>query len=287
MEGIMKKLLFISAFLFCLLPAWVGAETYLDGVETEVGPAIVNPTITGGTITGITDLAIADGGTGQSTAVAAFGALKQDATTSATGVVELATDAETVTGTATDKAITPATLKAKMSAPGAIGDTTPATTVTSPIVYGSAASGGDLTLEGSSHATNGDVLIQPTDGFTAVGPVTPTTTFAIGGGQTVKKTNVSDAVYGTSALTSDYIVAWSSLTAARVAVISTEDVESGTATQPRVIVLKDESGNAGTYNITITLENGGTIDGAASFVINQPYMSVPIYLNGTNGFVAF
>jgi len=222
----MKKLLFISAFLFCLLPAWVGAETYLDGVETEAGPAIVNPTITGGTITGITDLAIADGGTGQSTAAAAFGALKQDATTSATGVIELSTDEEAVVGTATD-------------------------------------------------------------GFTAVGPVTPTTTFAIGGGQTVKKTNVSDAAYGTSALTSDYIVAWSSLTAARAAVISTEDVESGTATQPRVIVLKDESGNARTYNITITLENGGTIDGAASFVINQPYMSVPIYLNGTNGFVAF
>ncbi len=39
-------------------------------------------------------LAIASGGTGQATAAAAFGALKQDATTSATGVVELATDAE-------------------------------------------------------------------------------------------------------------------------------------------------------------------------------------------------
>jgi hypothetical protein len=159
------------------------------------------------------------------------------------------------------------------------------TSATVPTIYGSAASGGDLTIEGSSHATNGDVLIQPTDGFTAVGPVTPKTTFAIGGGQTVKKTNVSDAAYETSALTSDYIVAWSSLTAARAAVISTEDVESGTATQPRVIILKDESGNAGTYNITITLENSGTIDGAASYVITQPYQSVTIYLNGSVGFI--
>jgi len=159
------------------------------------------------------------------------------------------------------------------------------TSATVPTLYGSSASGGDLTLEGSSHATNGDVLIQPTDGFTAVGPVTPTTTFAVGGGQSVKKTNVADAAYGTSALTTDYIVSWTSLTAARAAVISTEDVESGTATQPRVIVLKDESGNAGTYNVTITLENSGTIDGAASFVINQPYQSVTIYLNGSLGFV--
>jgi hypothetical protein len=159
------------------------------------------------------------------------------------------------------------------------------TSATVPTLYGSSASGGDLTIEGSSNATNGDVLIQPTDGFTAVGPVTPKTTFAIGGGQSVKKTNVANTDYDTSAITSDYIVAWTSLTAARAAVISTEDVESGTATQPRVIVLKDESGNAGTYNVTITLENGGTIDGAASATINQPYMSLTIYLNGSNGFI--
>src|SRR5687768_14209927 len=42
--------------------------------------------ITGGSVTGITDLAIADGGTGASTAAAAFANLKQAATTSATGV---------------------------------------------------------------------------------------------------------------------------------------------------------------------------------------------------------
>jgi len=58
-------------------------------------------TITGGTITGITDLAIADGGTGASTAATAFTALKQDATDTATGVVELATTAEGNTGTST------------------------------------------------------------------------------------------------------------------------------------------------------------------------------------------
>jgi hypothetical protein len=67
-----------------------------------------NVTITGGSITGITDLAIADGGTGASTAVNAFTNLKQDATDTSTGVVELATPAEVQTGTDTTRAVTSA-----------------------------------------------------------------------------------------------------------------------------------------------------------------------------------
>ena len=53
-----------------------------------------------------TDIAIAHGGTGASTASAAFDNLKQAATTSATGVVELATTTEASTGTDTSRAIT-------------------------------------------------------------------------------------------------------------------------------------------------------------------------------------
>jgi len=49
------------------------------------------------------------------------------ATTTKAGKVELATNAETVTGTDTARAITPANATAKMSAPGPIGDTTPST----------------------------------------------------------------------------------------------------------------------------------------------------------------
>ena len=104
------------------------------------------------------------------------------------------------------------------------------------------------------------------------------------GGQSVKKTNISDANYGTSALTSDYIIAWGSLSASRTATISTEDVQSGTTTQPRVMIFKDESGNADDYPISIVLENGSTIDGQAAYSINQAYGSVTIYLNGTSGF---
>mgnify|MGYP001593112362 CR=1 FL=1 len=57
-----------------------------------------------------------------------------DSSATAKGVVELATDAETVTGSDTARATTPANITAKMAAPGAIGGTTPAsgtfTTVT-------------------------------------------------------------------------------------------------------------------------------------------------------------
>ena len=46
------------------------------------------------------------------------------ASATAKGTVELATDAETVTGTDTARATTPANITAKMAAPGAIGGTT-------------------------------------------------------------------------------------------------------------------------------------------------------------------
>ena len=48
------------------------------------------------------------------------------ATTTVQGIVELATDAEAVTGTDTSRAMTPANVVAKLAAPGAIGGTTPA-----------------------------------------------------------------------------------------------------------------------------------------------------------------
>lgn len=61
-------------------------------------------------------LAIAYGGTGQNTAINAFNALKQAATETATGVVELATTAEAATATDTQRAVTPAGLAAFLAA---------------------------------------------------------------------------------------------------------------------------------------------------------------------------
>jgi hypothetical protein len=58
------------------------------------------------------DLPIADGGTGASTALAAFDNLKQTSTETYTGVVELATTSEASTGTDTARAVTAAGLTA-------------------------------------------------------------------------------------------------------------------------------------------------------------------------------
>lgn len=77
------------------------------GLGTISTQAANSVTVTGGSVTGITDLAVADGGTAASDAATAFANLKQAATTSATGVSELATTAETTTGTDTARTVTP------------------------------------------------------------------------------------------------------------------------------------------------------------------------------------
>ena len=75
--------------------------------QTITRNAIVLTTDVSGT------LPIANGGTGATSASAAFSALKQAATASATGVVELATAAEVQTGTDTSRVVTPDTLASR------------------------------------------------------------------------------------------------------------------------------------------------------------------------------
>lgn len=74
---------------------------------------------------GGTDVSIADGGTGASDAATAFSNIKQIATEGATGVLEKATTTEVVTGTDTDRAVTPAGVTARLATPGIIGGIVP------------------------------------------------------------------------------------------------------------------------------------------------------------------
>ena len=128
-------------------------------------------------------------------------------------------------------------------------------------------------------------VITIADDYVGIGIATPRTTFVINGGQAVKRTAAGAADYAPSILTTDYIIAMDNTAAARACTISTEDEDTGTAANPRVFIIKDESGGCAANNITITLESGGTIDGAANFVMNQPYQSLTLYVDGTNAWI--
>lgn len=99
------------------------------------------------------------------------------------------------------------------------------------------------------------------------------------------RTDGGAADYNPSVHTSDYGITVDNSAAARAVTISTEDVQSGSVDNPRYFQITDEQGAAGANNITITLENGGTISGAASAVINANYNSVTLYSTGTNAFI--
>ncbi len=91
-------------------------------------------------------------------------------------------------------------------------------------------------------------------------------------------TNVADAAY--SVATTDAIVKMGTLTAARIITIDTDNVEEG-----RIFEIKDASGNADQFPITIATEAAETIDGAASIEIREAFGSFIFYCDGTNFFV--
>lgn len=87
-----------------------------------------------------------------------------------TGIVELATDAETLTGTDTARATTPANIAAKLASPGTIGGTAPgAASFTNITVSG--------TVDGRDVAADGTKL----DGIEALADVTDTTNVTAAG----------------------------------------------------------------------------------------------------------
>lgn len=112
------------------------------------------------------------------------------ASTSAAGIVELATDAETVTGSATDRVTTPANITARLAAPGAIGGTTPGTgSFSSVTVTGLTASKPVFTDGSKGLSSSGTMPVaQGGTGLTALGTA----------GQVLRVNSGADALeYGT------------------------------------------------------------------------------------------
>ena len=100
--GVLEEVPLTAAGRALIDDASASAQRTTLGLGTIATQSASSVVITGGTVTGITDLAVADGGTGSSTATAAFTALKQAATETSTGVVEKANAAEVLAET-TDK----------------------------------------------------------------------------------------------------------------------------------------------------------------------------------------
>ncbi|WP_433460698.1 glycosyl hydrolase family 28-related protein [Micromonospora sp. CA-248212] len=85
----------------------------------------------------------------------------------------------------------------------------------------------------------------------------------------------------TTVTTADSVVAYTSLTAARVVTLPAQGPSLPAGQE---FTVKDETGLCdGTRTITVT-PTAGTIDGAASIVLNTAYARAAVYTNGTNWF---
>ena len=96
---------------------------------------------------------------------------------------------------------------------------------------------------------------------------------------------VGAADYNPSVLTTDYKIAVDNTAVARAVTISNEDIATGSTSISRDFIIKDQSMVCHLNNITISLESGGTIDGAATFVMNQSGQSILLYIDGTNAWI--
>jgi len=198
-----------------------------------------------------------------------------DASETQQGTVELATAAETTTGTSTSLAVHPAGLNTKLGTQTDHG-----------IIYGQGGAG--TNLASLAEATNGQIPI----GSTGNPPVLNTIT----AGNNITVTNGSGSI--TIAANGGGELAITSLddTDSPYTVLSTDeylscDVSGGTLTVDlpdapttgRVIRIKDSGRDAATNNISVTTVGGVvTIDGVTTFTMNTNYQSISVIFNGTS-----
>jgi hypothetical protein len=134
-------------------------------------------------------------------------------------------------------------------------------------------------LEINAETLGGHQLVLHGNGNVSIGGDVANLMLEVGGAVAFKRiaTAVSD---NTAAMGEAHIYAVTSTASARTITISTADIIAG-----RQFVIKDESGAAGTNNITIDTEGSEKIDGVDTVVISTNYGSVNIYSDGTNLFI--
>jgi hypothetical protein len=155
--------------------------------------------------------------------------------------------------------------------------TTPGYLNNSPSAKGQPFSNGDLMDVGFYNGSNGNTstILQatiPANSQTITLQALPLTAGLILG-----RTPIAVSY---SALPSDVIIAVTSTASAR-----TITLPAATASNSGVnYFIKDESGAAGTNNITVEVLGGGNIDGATTKVISSNYGFIQVYSNGIQWF---
>jgi hypothetical protein len=191
-------------------------------------------------------------------------------------------DVSSVTGT-----FSGAVSVASLSSAGAVSVTSGGVSITAgglTVSAGGAAITGNSTVTGT--LTSSGALTVSSGGAAITGNSTVTGTLAVSStlsaagmtntGYVVSK-YVTAGASPYSALATDYYISVS--TASAVATVRLPDAP----TTGRVFVIKDKSGNATTYNITVTTVGGAvTIDGSTSFTIDANYGSISVIFNGTS-----
>jgi len=143
-----------------------------------------------------------------------------------------------------------------------------------------ATAGNDYTIfaEGSSDLV-GIGTETPSHTLTVAGTLGVTGTALFGGGITHNRTAITAATY--TILVTDYYLGVDS-TSNQVALTLPAAATAGAG---KTYIMKDETGAASSNDITITGDGSETIDGAGTLTVNQPYVSIGLYTDGSNWFV--
>jgi len=107
------------------------------------------------------------------------------------------------------------------------------------------------------------------------------TIFAVNSGVVFKRRTITNS---DSIGASDYYIGVANSTAGGISVTLPD---ASTLTNGQTFIIKDEAGNAATYNITINTTSAQTIDGVTSVLLTSPYAAINLYTNGSNKFFIY